>query len=180
VIEAEPTGIETWPALPIGTELTIVKLSPEGEPVTTYPGWVIDAGAPVPWIAARAEWVRKVVELDGLQFIPGDRLHEFFSPVHPFNLFSVWSPEGVLRGWYANVTYPSRLDGTTLPMTLYWHDLYVDVIGLPDGGVAVRDEDELHDARVAERNPALYAMITSARDELLHLLRTRQFPFHEG
>jgi hypothetical protein len=176
---SETPAAEAWPALPVGTELTIVKLAPDGERVTTYPAWVIEAGAPEPWIAARADWVRKVVELDGLRFIPGDRLHEFFSPAHPFNLFSVWSPEGALRGWYANVTYPTRLDVSTSPATLYWHDLYVDVIGLPDGVVVVRDEDELDEARVAESDPALYALITAARDELLRRLAARHFPFHE-
>lgn len=168
-----------WPELAAGTELTIVKLSPEGERVTIYPGWVIDAGAAPGWLAIRADWTRKVVEMDGLSFIPGDRLHEFFSPDHAFNLFSVWSPEGTLRGWYANVTYPARLDVTTSPITLYWHDLYVDVIGVPGGSCAVRDEDELESAGVAETDPALHAAILSARDELLRRFHAREFPFHE-
>jgi hypothetical protein len=168
-----------WPDLPIGTELRIVKLAPEGDEVTTYPGWVIEAGAPAPWIAIRADWVRRVVELDGLHFIPGDRLHEFFSPVDRFNLFSVWSPEGELRGWYANVTHPTRLDTTTNPITLYWHDLYLDVIGLPDGRMAVRDEDELTESGLENGDPYLHALIGQTRDELVRRFRCREFPFHE-
>jgi hypothetical protein len=168
-----------WPKLPIGTKLRIVKLGPDGEEVTSYPGLTIEAGQPEPWIAARANWVRKVVELDGLQFIPGDILHEFFSPAHPFNMFSVWSPEGALRGWYANVTYPSRLDTATSPPTLYWHDLYVDVIGLPDGAVVVRDEDELAESGLVSRDPELHALILETRDELLRRFARREFPFHE-
>lgn len=168
-----------WPDLLPGTELVIVKVSPEGERVTTYPGWVIDASSPQPWIAARADWVRKVVEMDGLQFIPGDTLHEFFSPLHPYNLFSVWSPEGVLRGWYANVTHPTTIDFETVPPTLFWHDLYVDLIALPDGRFAVRDEDELLEAGLAERDPNLHALIERTRDELIALFEARAFPFHE-
>lgn len=163
----------------VGTELRIVKVSPEGEQVTSYPGWVIDAGAPAPWIAARADWVRRVVEMDGLRFVPGDRLHEFFSPRHGYNLFSVWSPEGELRGWYANVTHPTRIDFTSAPISLYWHDLYVDLIGLPDGSFAVRDEDELEAAGLAASDPSLHAHVLAMRDELLRLYHARAFPFHE-
>lgn len=173
-----PTGV--WPPLPVGTELRIVKVSPEGQEVTSYPGWIIDLDAPAPWIAARADWVRRLVAMDGLQFIPGDRLHEFFSPHHGYNLFSVWSPEGKLRGWYANVTHPTRIDFTTTPATLYWHDLYVDLIGLPDGSRAVRDEDELEASGLAVSDPALYRQILTTRDELLRLFDARAFPFHES
>lgn len=177
--EVRETG-GAWPPLPVGTELRIVKVSPEGEEVTTYPGWVTDAGAPGPWIAVRADWVRRVVELDGLRFVPGDRLHEFFSPIDWFNLFSVWAPDGTLRGWYANVTHPTRIDAKTSPPTLYWPDLYVDVIGLPDGRIAVRDEDELAASELLERDPGLHARILATRDELLRRFAAREFPFHEG
>src|SRR5262245_14561707 len=120
--EFEP-DLLPWPVLPIGATLRIVKLSPEGDEVAIYPGVVIEAGAPSPWVALRATWVSRQHNLDGLLFVPDDTLHEFFSPAHPFNVFSVFAPDGTLRGWYANVTYPSRLDTTTDPFTLYWHDL---------------------------------------------------------
>ena len=168
-----------WPPFATGRELRIVKLSPEGEEAAVYPGWIIEAGAPEPWIAVRAEWVRRVVEMDGLRFVPGDRLHEFFSPHHWYNLFSVWSPEGVLRGWYANVTHPTRIDVTTEPPTLYWPDLYVDLIGLPSGRFTVRDEDELAASGLAERDPELHTRILRTRDELVAMFRQRAFPFHE-
>jgi hypothetical protein len=170
----------SWPAMPVGAELRIVKLSPEGEEVASYPGWIVAAGAPPPWIAARADWVRRIVEMNGLQFIPGDRLHEFFSPAHGYNLFSVWAPDGTLRGWYANVTHPTTIDFATTPPTLFWHDLYIDLIGLPDGAVAVRDEDELDVSGLAARDPELHGQILKTRDELLRLFRARAFPFHEG
>ena len=170
----------TWPSLAAGTELRIVKLGPDGREATSYPGHVIDCGAPTPWIVARADWVLKPIELDGLRFLPGDRLHEFFSPVEPFNVFSVWSPNGDLRGWYANVTYPARLELAPDPIALYWHDLYLDVIGLPDGAVTVCDEDELAGSGLASSDPDLHAMIVRARDELLRRFAARAFPFHES
>jgi protein associated with RNAse G/E len=128
----------------------------------------------------RAEWTRRVVELDGLQFIPGDRLHEFFSPADCFNVISVWSPDGELRGWYANVTYPTRIDASAAPIALYWHDLYIDVIGLPDGTAIVRDEDELAESGVERSDPSLYALILEGRDELLRRFERRENPFHEN
>jgi hypothetical protein len=169
----------TWPVFSPGTEVQIVKLGPDGTEVTRYPGVVVDGEFPVPWLVLCATWVSRAYDLDGLLFVPGDRLHEFFSPTHPFNVFSVFSPEGTLRGWYANVTYPSRLDHTTDPPTLYWHDLYLDVIFLPNGEPIVRDEDELADSDLLITNPALHAAIVATRDELLRLCRTHEFPFHE-
>jgi predicted RNA-binding protein associated with RNAse of E/G family len=170
---------ESWPKLPPGTELILAKVDPDGAEVTRYPGVVIDVAAPAPWVAVRATWANREYNLDGLKFVTGDRLHEFFSPKHCFNVFSVFSPEGELRGWYANVTHPSRLDTANRPMTLSWHDLYIDVIALPDGRISVRDENELAASSLAEREPALHRQITRTRDELLSRAKTRAFPFHE-
>jgi hypothetical protein len=171
---------ETWPPMPVGTVLECVKVDPDGEIVTRYPGVVIEAGAPHPWIAVRATWVSKVVDLNGLRFIPGDTMHEFFSPEHPFNLFSIHSPEGELRGWYANVTYPTVIEARGAARTLFWHDLYLDVVALPSGEVFVRDEDELDEAGTAAANPRLCDQIIAAKDELVRRATAREFPFHES
>ena len=177
----EPAGPPVpWPRLRVGTALTVVKLAPDGSEVVRYPGVVMEAGVPPPWLAVRARWVNRAVALDGLRFEPGDTLHEFFSPADRFNVFSVFAPGGELRGWYANVTHPAALDPRTRPPTLTWHDLYLDVIGLPGGAVAIRDEDELVASGLGERQPALAAAIAAARDEVVARLRRRAFPFHEG
>jgi protein associated with RNAse G/E len=173
------SAIDDWPAMPVGTPLTIVKLDPVGCEVTRYPGIVIEAGETSPWVAAQATWVSREYDLDGLKFIAGDKLHEFFSPADWFNLFSVFSPEGVLRGWYANVIYPARLDSASDPLTLYWHDLFIDVIGLPDGRMVIRDEDELEASGLRSSNPELYQKILKTRDELTRRCQAREFPFHE-
>jgi hypothetical protein len=169
-----------WPRLEPGTALTVVKLDPDGCEVTRYPGVVIEAGAPHPWVAVRAVWVSRDYDLNGLRFIAGDEMHEFFSPADCFNAFSVFAPDGQLRGWYANVTQPTRIDAHTEPQTLYWHDLYVDVVLLPDGDVFVRDEDELEASGLRTSNPELYQTIVSSRDEILRRCRAREFPFHEA
>ncbi len=166
-----------WLPVAAGTALTVVKLDPAGVEVARYPGTVVDLGVPAPWLAVEARWVNRAVDLDGLVFHTGDRLVEYFSPAHPFNAFAVWSPAGTLRGWYANVTRPTALDASTAPPTLTWHDLYLDVIALPDGTVTVRDEDELAEAALATTAPALHAAIFTACAELVARVARRAFPF---
>lgn len=167
-----------WPTLQPGTALTVVKLAPDGSEVTRYPGRVIEIGAPPPWLAVEARWVNRQVDLDGLSFVPGDTLHEFFSPVDRFNVFAVFAPAGHLRGWYANITHPTTLDSTTDPLTLTWHDLFLDVVALPRGPVTIRDEDELAEADLASADPELYAAILEARDDILRRVAAGHFPFH--
>jgi predicted RNA-binding protein associated with RNAse of E/G family len=170
----------SWPPLLAGTPLIIVKLDPKRVEVTRYPGVVIEAGAPAPWVAVQAVWVSREYNLNGLRFIAGDVLHEFFSPADRFNVFSVFSPEGELRGWYANVTHPARLDREREPMMLYWHDLYIDVVALPDGTVVVRDEDELEASGLRTSDPDLYSTIVRTKDEIIRGIRGSAFPFHES
>lgn len=170
---------ESWPELPIGTAVTCIKIDPQGEFVTSYPTEVIDAGAPEPWIAVRARWKNKLVQQGPVTFMPGDTLHEFFSPEHPFNLFSVNSTDGELRGWYANVTYPTVVERCGDEVRLFWHDLFLDVVAVPSGEVEVLDEDELAESGLLDRDPDLHAQIIAAKDELVRRANAREFPFHE-
>jgi hypothetical protein len=77
---AEFWTTESWPTLEPGRPVAILKRHPDGREATRYPGVVMASGAPAPWVAVEAAWVRDVVEMDGLRFVPGDTLHEFFSP----------------------------------------------------------------------------------------------------
>ena len=51
--------------------------------------------------------------------------------------------EGDFKGWYANVTHPAHLVPSADPPVLIWHDLYVDLVGLPNKTYTIRDDDEL-------------------------------------
>ena len=169
----------TWPALEPGRPIAILKRHPDGREATRYHGIVIASDATASWVAVEAVWSRCVIELDGLRFVPGDTLHELFSPAHPFNAFTVISPEGTIRGWYANVTYPATLDQGMDPWTLTWHDLYLDLIGLPGGGYAIRDEDELTGSDLLGSDPVLHGAILAAGTELVARFARRDAPFHE-
>ncbi|HEX5500267.1 MAG TPA: DUF402 domain-containing protein [Thermomicrobiales bacterium] len=170
-------GPPTWPEFPPGTRFEVIKRAPDGSVVATYPATAIATDAPPPWIGVESTWTHGRIDLDGLRFVPGDRLIEYFSPRDPYNAFVVFAPDGALRGWYANVAYPTALEWRDDRPTLAWHDLYVDLVMLPDGAIAIRDEDELADSHLAKRDPALYAAILATRDVLHDLARRRAFPF---
>jgi uncharacterized protein len=173
------TGPAAWPNLASGATVDVVKRAPDDAVAATYPATVLDAGAPPPWIALAATWTRREIDLDGLRFTPGDDIVEYFSPIDPFNVFAVFAPHGVLRGWYGNVAYPATLDWSNGRPRLTWHDLYIDLVMLPDGQLTIRDEDELAASRLATRDPALHAAILAARDRMQDLARRRAFPFHD-
>lgn len=178
-MSAGPSPPAEWSTLTPGTTLTIVKLAPDGQEVTRYRGQVLDRAWPESWVGARAIWTNRAVAVDGLWFRPGDRLDEFFSSAEWFNAFQVVAPTGEARGWYANVTYPARLEPGPAGLTLVWHDLYVDVVVLADGTVAIRDEDELAASALAERAPEIHKKIMATRDLILTRIASRTFPFDQ-
>ena len=172
-----PIPAAAWARLTPGSELTIVKLAPDGREAARYPGRINDRPAPAGWISARAVWAHHEINLDGLPMIPGDRIDEYFSATTWFNAFQVLAPSGVPRGWYANVTYPPTIVGEATGPALVWHDLYLDVIVLPNGVVTVRDEDELAASGLRQHEPGLHQRILESRDLILHNVRHHRFPF---
>jgi hypothetical protein len=156
--------------------MTIIKLAPDGSEAARYPGNVVDHYEDS-WLLVQATWTNQMIELSGLSFLPGDQLLEWFSPGHPFNAFAVFSPQDRFKGWYANVAHPARLDTTMAPPALFWHDLYLDLVWLPDGSFTVRDDDELFASGLADTNPGLHACILGARAELIRRFQSRLSPF---
>lgn len=168
-----------WVELAPGTDVTIVKLAPDGHEVTRYAGNVLDMAGPAMWLGARAVWTFREVTVGNLLFAPGDTLNEYFSGREWFNAFQVIAPSGESRGWYMNVTYPSWIEESPAGPTLYWHDLYVDVVIANDGTIAILDEDELAESGLADQNPELHKKIVATRDLILHKITERSFPFDQ-
>lgn len=180
--DVDPATDQIWSSLTPGTTVKIVKRPPVGENwgQVHYPGTIVASTVDEPWIEIEARWTTPTVVQAHLSFEPGDVLREIFSPIHPFNAFAVYRPGGELKGWYANVTYPTMVErGDDRPHVI-WHDLYLDIVASPDGEVHVLDEDELEEAKVSERDPGLHERIVSARDELLERFQDRRAPFHES
>ncbi len=155
----------------------MVKLAPGGAEVARYAGTVAARSRPGGWVEIQAVWTYGRIEVEGLKFEPDDVLHEWFSPLADFNAFALYAPNGAFKGWYANVAYPARLHGETVPPTLVWHDLYVDVVVLPNGMTIVCDEDELAASGLAQSDPLLHRRILQARDEILRRSGRRLPPF---
>lgn len=154
---------------------TIYKLRPDGSLSTQYSAMPIPA--PEGWVTARAEWMFQRVDIGYYAFEPGDILLEYFSRDRGYNAFATFRATGEFVGWYCNITHPTTVNDVT--REIHWHDLYVDVLVLPDGIVIVVDEDELAESGLAASDPTLHATILSARDELLERIARNAYPFSE-
>jgi Protein of unknown function (DUF402) len=166
-----------WSALRPGTKLSIVKLAPDGSEAARYAGEVAAGIDGDGWTVVSARWTHGTMELDGLELRTGDHLLEWFSPRHSVNAFAVMTANGRLKGWYANVTHPARLDLSTDPPTLIWHDLFVDLVGLPDKTFTMRDDDELEASGLHHLDPELHGIILEARGELIRRFEREEPPF---
>jgi protein associated with RNAse G/E len=159
--------------LKFGAEVRIVKLKPDGTVTATYAGTLV--ASPPGWVVARATWTHRRIDIGCLVFEPHDYLLEYFPTEAPFNAFALFSCAGEFKGWYCNVTHPT----TIRDRTIFWHDLYVDIIQQADGTIHILDEDELADSGVLEDDPELHELITNARDSVVEKMRSNQYPFSE-
>lgn len=160
-----------------GDRVRIVKLRPDGSEATSYDGVELPGPFPEDWRGFRAEWTVGTVNAGGLVFEIGDYLHEYFSPTAWFDAFTLFAPDGRLKGWYGNVTWPTTFEPGPEGETVVWHDLYVDLIGYPDWQHSILDEDELEASGLLESDPDLVTLILLARDTMLARFLTRDFPF---
>jgi uncharacterized protein len=161
------------PELRFGAEVKVVKLHPDGTEAATYNGTLIES--PPGWAVVRATWTFRRMELGYMTFEPDDYLIEYFATSEPFNAFVLFSPDDEFKGWYCNITHPTTIKGRTI----YWHDLYIDVIQKADGSILVEDEDELEASQLAQKDPELHRLITTTRDLVVEKMRNRSYPFSE-
>lgn len=161
-----------------GSPVIVIKLDPDGHEAARYVAAAVDESCPDGWFALDATWLNQPVSPHGLSFETGDTLIEYFSPDEWFNVFRVQSPEGNVRGWYANVTCPPAISLDDVA-TVTWHDLYLDVIRFADGRVILCDENELEDSGLPLRNPELRVRIVETAEQLLAMAKAGSFPFHE-
>lgn len=85
-----------------------------------------------------APWTFDETALGYVTFAPGDIFTETFYFDRWYNVFEIRQGGRQLKGWYANVTRPARLDGDDLD----WEDLALDAWMSADGHLTVLDEDE--------------------------------------
>ena len=175
--QPDPDTLRLWHDLTPGTPVVVEKEPWEPDrDVVRYEGEIVDSTIPSPWVEVRATWTTEDVNVAGLPFRTGDSLREFFSPRHPYNAFAVCAPDGVLRGWYGNVTRTSRLRQEDDRFVLTWPDLVLDLIVLPDGTSIMVDDDEVDASGYRQTAPWLVDQIFDAREELLRLMKSGFFP----
>jgi len=153
-----------------GSPIHVRKLHPDGSEVFAWDGVVLrcdEAG-----IVLRAEFNVDVVELGYTTFRRGDVFVEFYYWDRAYNIFQISSPDGELKGWYANLGLPAVLDASN--GELRYVDLELDVWVRPDGGYQVLDEDDLE--RLLTQRPDLTAVAARGRAEMLALADGGQLP----
>lgn len=160
-----------------GDPVTVIKRHADGHEATRYPGTVVANGIVGDWVVLEAWWTVGRIVSGGLVFEVGDRLLEWFSPTRWFNVFHVYAPDGSTRGWYANVTLPTRFEsGADAPLVI-WPDLYLDLIAPAGNAATIYDADELEASGLALTDPALHAQILTAMNDLRVMAEEQTGPF---
>ena len=152
-----------------GDQVTIHKCDSAGSEVWRWPATVVRVDPPS--LQVQAHYNAQEVDRFGLSFRTGDRFLETYFADRWYNIFAVYDVDTqALKGWYCNVSRPARLqDGD-----VYWEDLGLDIVVLPDATIHVLDQDEFErlDLTESDRATAL-----SSLEELRHLAQDRAGPF---
>ncbi|MFC9249688.1 DUF402 domain-containing protein [Streptomyces sp. NPDC057136] len=145
-----------------------VALTKAGRTKIRYPADLVrDDGNRV---TVRAPWAAPGVRDFGfVRFEPGDVFTEHYWRDRWFAVKEVRTGDGVLKGWYCDVTRPAVIrDGELLV-----EDLDLDLWVSADGSSVLRlDEDEFEASGLTDRDPEAARAATRALDDLEQLART--------
>jgi uncharacterized protein len=153
-----------------GSPIHVRKMRPDGSQAFAWDGVVLRCDAS--GIVLRAEFNVDVVELGYTTFRRGDEFVEFYYFDRSYNVFQISSPDGKLKGWYANVGLPAELDAGAAE--LRYVDLELDVWTHPNGEFVVLDQDEF-DVLLTEHLEVVEAA-EQGRDALLALVASGSLP----
>ncbi|MCT2593466.1 DUF402 domain-containing protein [Streptomyces sp. N2-109] len=150
-----------------GDRVTVTLLKHE-RPEVRYPATVLgDDGTRA---VVSAPWAGPPVRDFGfVRFERGDVFTECYWRDRWYAVKEVRDGEGVLKGWYCDITRPARVESGSLVVT----DLELDLWVSADGSQVLRlDEDEFLAAGLTESDPEAAARARRALDELDTLART--------
>ncbi|HLZ29107.1 MAG TPA: DUF402 domain-containing protein [Chloroflexota bacterium] len=153
-----------------GSPIHVRKMRPDGSQAFAWDGVVLQCDAA--GIVLRAQFNVDLVDLGYTTFRRGDDFVEFYYFDRAYNVFQVSSPDGVLKGWYANVGLPAELAAET--GELRYVDLALDVWTHPNGEFVVLDQDEF-DVLKSE-HAELAETADHGRAALLELVEARALP----
>ncbi|WP_329389485.1 DUF402 domain-containing protein [Streptomyces sp. NBC_01716] len=155
-----------------------VRLVKAGATKIHYPASLLaDDGTHV---VVRAPWAAEGVRDFGfVRFEPGDVFTEHYWRDRWYAVKEVRTADGVLKGWYCDVTRPAVVRGRgpgELRYELVVEDLDLDLWASADGGTVLRlDEDEFEESGLAERDPVAADAARRALDEIELLVRDGAF-----
>ena len=116
--------------------MRIYKCDHRGERRVGYEGELIAHDGPR--ITLRARWALPARALPFVTLEPGDVFIETFYTDRWYNVFEIHGPDGALKGWYADICRPARLEDGALS----WDDLALDVWMAPNGTMQILDQEE--------------------------------------
>ncbi|MER5769432.1 DUF402 domain-containing protein [Streptomyces sp. NPDC001985] len=149
-----------------------VRLIKAGRTKIRYPAeLVLDDGTHA---VVRAPWAGAGVRDFGfVRFEPGDVFTEHYWRDRWYSVKEVRTGDGVLKGWYCDITRPARLAGGELSV----EDLELDLWVSADGASVLRlDEDEFTASGLPERDPEAAGEALRALDGLEALALGRGLP----
>ena len=120
-----------------GASITVQKLDLHGRVNWSYSGKLLDRGQHHLTLVALFD-KEDFVMLDVL-WKKGDRFIETYYDNRGYNVFEIFDRDnGLLKGWYCNLTRPARFEANQVA----WVDLALDLWIWPDGRRTVLDRDE--------------------------------------
>jgi hypothetical protein len=155
--------------------MTVHLLKPHKQKTVIYEGVLVrqEPG----YLVVHARWERAAMDLGYVIFAPGDHFFEHYYTERWYNIFEVRSAEGVLKGWYCNITRPARVEGDLVTS----EDLELDLFVAPDRQHLLRlDEAEFEALALDMSEPEAYAAALRALHELEGMARRRMPPFDRG
>ncbi|MFE2171402.1 DUF402 domain-containing protein [Streptomyces sp. NPDC059447] len=148
-------------------ELTVALVKAGREKIRYPAAQVADDGDR---ISVRAPWAAEGVRDFGfVRFEPGDVFVEHFWRTRWYAVKEVWTGDGVLKGWYCDVTRPAVVREGVITV----EDLDLDLWVSADGSSVLRlDEDEFAESGLATSDPEAAAQAVRALDALDEQART--------
>lgn len=131
--------------------VNVIKRNAAGQEVWRYAGTLLEQRDDA--VVLEAFFDREDMLLHGMPLRRGDRFVETYYREHWYNVFEIYDHrDGVLVGWYCNITSPAEI----VPGQIAYNDLALDLLVFPDGRQVVLDEDEFSalDLDEATRNQA--------------------------
>jgi PncC family amidohydrolase len=115
-----------------------------------------------------APWAFDALALSYSRFEPGDIFSETFYTDRWYNVFEIVDREGSHKGWYGNITRPSRVVSDEIE----WDDLELDVWMHPNGDWLILDQEDFG-ALQTKISPLEYATAQGALPQLIDEMRER-------